>query len=537
MRAAVGGLFAPAPPPASDLADQPTQPLRAAATAPAETTPPPPRRTTLAEGDLLDGRYRVVQAYPLDTCTFYDVTRTDGNQGTLLAREVRSQQPIPAENVADLLRLSRNKGTQIVPHLEIVQEKERRYTVLQHPGRGWRSLARTRVPLETVSAALAWTEQVGQVLLALHGAGYGHWPPGPAGREGLIIDRDNRVQIADLTLCRRARQDVAAADCRSLALLLYYLSAGEDLAPEDNAARGAPTQVRAVIRRALNGGYSDVKLMLEALGAAASAPPRRRALRQLSGNATDPGQRHERNEDFVAALTYNLDQRGQTPPLGLYIVADGMGGYAAGDRASQGSAQQAFLHFVRNQMLPSLEGKTQRLDAHDTPGQKLRAMVQQANQLVYESRRASGSERGTTMTAAMVMGDEAIIANVGDSRTYLFHDGALTPITQDHSLVASLVKAGQITPDEVYSHPQRNQIYRSLGDKAQVEVDIYAQHLEQGDRLLLCSDGLWEMVRDPDIARILAHNASAQAACDALIAAANDNGGEDNISAIVVNIE
>jgi serine/threonine protein phosphatase PrpC len=144
---------------------------------------------------------------------------------------------------------------------------------------------------------------------------------------------------------------------------------------------------------------------------------------------------------------------------------------------------------------------------------------------------------GTTVTAALLEGPRAYIVNVGDSRTYRLRNGILAKLTEDHSLVGSLLKAGAITEAEVYTHPQRNQIYRSLGAKPTVEVDLLETELKKGDLLLLCSDGLWEMVRDPQIRDILLRSPTPKAACDTLVRAAYDAGGEDNITAVVVKVE
>jgi protein phosphatase len=141
------------------------------------------------------------------------------------------------------------------------------------------------------------------------------------------------------------------------------------------------------------------------------------------------------------------------------------------------------------------------------------------------------------VTAALIQNDQIYIANVGDSRTYLLRHGGLKLLTKDHSLVAKLVESKQITEEEIYTHPQRNLIYRSLGaGHKNVEVDIFHEMLRPGDRLLLCSDGLWEMVRHQDLLTILSEHTSPQVICDKLIKRANESGGEDNITAIVVHV-
>jgi serine/threonine protein phosphatase PrpC len=143
---------------------------------------------------------------------------------------------------------------------------------------------------------------------------------------------------------------------------------------------------------------------------------------------------------------------------------------------------------------------------------------------------------GTTLAVALVIGNTAYIANVGDSRVYLYRESeGLEQITRDHSSVARLVEAGAITPDEVYSHPKRNEIYRSLGHQSTVKVDTFCVPLQVGDLLLLCSDGLWEMVRDSTIERIMESTLpDVSQVCDELRQAALEGGGKDNISVIAV---
>src|SRR5581483_1172418 len=166
----------------------------------------------------------------------------------------------------------------------------------------------------------------------------------------------------------------------------------------------------------------------------------------------------------------------------------------------------------------------------------LRNTVEEANVALCQKNQRDKTDMGSTLTGYMIVGEHAYIVNVGDSRTYMVRGGQIYQLTTDHSLVGQLVAGGLIEPDDVYTHPQRSQIFRSLGDKLNVQIDIFKQQLHPGDILLSCCDGLWEMVRNPELEGILTKAPDPQAACTQLIEAANANGGEDNISVVVVYV-
>ena len=228
------------------------------------------------------------------------------------------------------------------------------------------------------------------------------------------------------------------------------------------------------------------------------------------GARTDVGRMRDHNEDnYIVA-----------PPL--YAVADGMGGHEAGEVASEIAVN------ILAQQAPST------LDAD-----ALSNAVVTANyailRAVEDGRGADGM--GTTLTAAMVQGERLLIAQVGDSRAYLLHQSHLQQITRDHSLMSILIETGQITPEEAEVHPQRSVITRALGGGVETVPDIYELNVAAGDRLLLCSDGLSGMVSEEDLTEILTRFRDPQKCANQLIKRANMNGGRDNITAVVVDIE
>ncbi|MBV8951903.1 MAG: Stp1/IreP family PP2C-type Ser/Thr phosphatase [Actinobacteria bacterium] len=231
-------------------------------------------------------------------------------------------------------------------------------------------------------------------------------------------------------------------------------------------------------------------------------------MKLLAGAASDVGRVREGNEDAV-----RVDER-----LHLFAVADGMGGHRAGEVASA----------------TALEA----LRAAVAAGRPISEAIESANAAVFAKAHDDENLRGmgTTLTAAVLSdGDSIVIGHVGDSRAYRFHEDELEQITEDHSLVEELVREGRLTPEQAVVHPQRSIITRALGVDEDVQVDVYPIELSVGDRVLLCSDGLTTMVRPTDIARILRREHDPQRAAEMLVDAANAAGGEDNVTAVVLD--
>jgi protein phosphatase len=229
------------------------------------------------------------------------------------------------------------------------------------------------------------------------------------------------------------------------------------------------------------------------------------------GVSTHPGRKRRHNED-----AYVIE-----PPL--FAVADGMGGAKAGEVAS-GLAASAL--------------KEVRADG-ESAEERVTALIQEANSRVFrranEDREASGM--GTTMTVALVERDRVVFGHVGDSRAYLIRDGQIEQLTDDHSLVAELVRSGRLTPEEAEAHPQRSVITRAVGTEADVDVDTFSIQPAPGDLFLICSDGLTDMVDDRTIIKAIEkHRGNLDDAANALVGAANRGGGEDNITVVFFEV-
>lgn len=318
-------------------------------------------------------------------------------------------------------------------------------------------------------------------------------------------------------------------------------------------------------------------------------------IKLTAAEKTDTGKQRDQNEDSVYTRIETLSDGDR----GLFIVADGMGGYQAGEVASKLAVEtisrvmDSFFNPLADEstieLVPppvakidadvdetikiprkkiEIQAKAETQGEIDPPetlkkphkainqqqqptptvsetaalpsiNERLTEAIQEANRAIlhYGEQQTSARGMGCTVTMAFIQNKQAYIANVGDSRTYLLRNGKLEALTRDHSLVARLVESKQIEPDDVYSHPQRNLIYRSLGAGRQaVEVDVFPTTLQPNDILFLCSDGLWEMVRHHDLLKELSEHSSPQQICNTLINLANARGGVDNITAIVVKV-
>ena len=251
------------------------------------------------------------------------------------------------------------------------------------------------------------------------------------------------------------------------------------------------------------------------------------------GTGLDAGikRKSKPNEDRLLAIQGTLASDASAQPFGLFVIADGIGGHANGQEASR-----LVIQTIRDVVIPALLSEVTIDD--ELSAELLMEAVHEANRCICEYNEMYKTDIGSTVTAALIVGKTISIANVGDSRTYIYrqYDG-LTKVTRDHSVVARMVENGSISAEDVYSHPRRNEIYRSLGHKVALDVDMYVLRLETEIALLLCSDGLWEMVRDPHIQDImnstLPHAAKTSRV---LVQAALDGGGQDNISVVVVHI-
>jgi serine/threonine protein phosphatase PrpC len=247
------------------------------------------------------------------------------------------------------------------------------------------------------------------------------------------------------------------------------------------------------------------------------------------GCAQSVGKQRDHNEDALFTLSTVLASDHTNIPFGLFIIADGMGGHQHGEVAS-GVAIRAMASFIIRKLFAPMYSLNDE-KPEESLQEILQAGVAEAHQAILKE--AVGG--GTTLTTALIVGSQLMISHVGDSRAYaIYPDGRIHVITRDHSLVKRLEELGQITSSEAAVHPQRNVLYRALGQGDPFEPDVNTYPLPRNGHVLLCSDGLWGVITENDIIEIIRSTNDLKEACHQMVELANNAGGPDNISVIIV---
>jgi serine/threonine protein phosphatase PrpC len=259
--------------------------------------------------------------------------------------------------------------------------------------------------------------------------------------------------------------------------------------------------------------------------------PRFELQQLVSAASQSVGKQRELNEDSLLSITTTMAGNSGNLPFGLYIVADGMGGHQFGEVASNAAIRTVAGYVLRKFHSYLFQIKTDTMD--ESFQEIMLGAVNEAQKAIQ--REAPGS--GTTLTAALVLGQQITVAHVGDSRAYfVYPDGRIEAITRDHSLVKRLEELGHISAEEAENYPHRNVLYRALGQGEILEPDIFTIAFPQPGTLMLCSDGLWGVVSEPDVVRSVNDSPTLQRACQNLVSAANMAGGPDNISVVLVQL-
>ena len=259
--------------------------------------------------------------------------------------------------------------------------------------------------------------------------------------------------------------------------------------------------------------------------------PRFELQQLVSAASQSVGKQRELNEDSLLSITTTMAGNSGNLPFGLYIVADGMGGHQFGEVASNAAIRTVAGYVLRKFHTYLFQIKTDTMD--ESFQEIMLGAVNEAQKSIQ--REAPGS--GTTLTAALVLGQQITVAHVGDSRAYfVYPDGRIETVTRDHSLVKRLEELGHISAEEAENYPHRNVLYRALGQGEILEPDIFTLAFPQPGYLMLCSDGLWGVVSEQDIIRSINESPTLQRACQNLITAANLAGGPDNISVVLVQL-
>ncbi len=256
------------------------------------------------------------------------------------------------------------------------------------------------------------------------------------------------------------------------------------------------------------------------------------------GHRIDVGRVRNNNQDAVVACAMVVRDANSHADFGLFAVADGMGGHLDGEKASAQVASTVTEQIISRIYLPLLQqdleraGQDEDTSKHIPVNEVLAQALQAANLTIISKIPNSG----TTATLVVLIGNSVHLAHIGDSRAYIINESGIEQITRDHSLAQRLFEVGKLTREEMGSFTRRNELYKVLGFTEDVEPDVSSRRLSPGSYLLLCSDGLWGEVPDALIQDVVLASASPQAACDRLVELANERGGHDNVSVVIVQV-
>ncbi len=248
------------------------------------------------------------------------------------------------------------------------------------------------------------------------------------------------------------------------------------------------------------------------------------------GIASDVGLLRNNNEDACFGMQWHSITVDNRPDFGFFVVADGMGGHLDGERAAGIAVQTLAAEMLAKIYVPLLRN----FSAGDSPTvlEALVAASEKANMAVIKE--VPGG--GTTLSAVAIIGNLAYLVHVGDSRAYLIHDDKIEQLTTDHTLVQRLIEMNELTPEEAENYPQKNVLYRAIGQNENLKMERLVRALPPSSQVLVCTDGLWDMIDDDMIKTVAQEAASPQETCDRLVSLANDRGGVDNISVIVLKV-
>jgi serine/threonine protein phosphatase PrpC len=406
------------------------------------------------------------------------------------------------------------------------------------------------------AAALHTIITIGEALAYLHSQGIAHLRIQPAS----ILVADEQPYLSNLEESQNVRPGTDDAqllferDANFLALTLAALT----------VAGSSPRLEQAIDKireQGISHSYQSVEQVIaDCQQAVAQGHPATHSGTQLAvpaltvqaGHATSVGRVRTNNEDALGNLAMTIrDGQGQPCLVACFVVADGMGGEALGELASQIAVRCILDQALRRLALPTVQraesddapdwsGGTERMEHERHMREALAEGFRTANQEIRALTLARGQAIGTTATALLISGRQAFIGHAGDSRVYRLSSGILTALTEDHSYVQRLIQLGQIDPANHANHPKRNALYRALGQRDTLEIDIVACPLEPGDRFLLCSDGLWDTLPESILTSLLGSQeqwTSPTAIATRLVELADEAGGQDNSTAVVVEIE